>query len=143
MTDWERKCCGTPADEPHMSVCYMIAPLRQKTPRRATEQEQLAARVAELETQLQAVTDVDDAWMAEPLEARITELKHLHNSHEVEINELRAEAQVAILREIVVELRQASWTSADPVEAEVAKGVALAIGRTIERKADRLEAGNG
>lgn len=51
-------------------------------------------------------------------------------------------AKVAILREVVAELRRASWTSADPVEAEVAKGVALAIGRTIERKADELEAGN-
>lgn len=48
-------------------------------------------------------------------------------------------AQVAILREVVAELRRASWTSADPVEAEVAKGVALAIGRTIERKAEALE----
>lgn len=51
-------------------------------------------------------------------------------------------AQVAILREVVAELRRASWTSADPAEAEVAKGVALAIGRTIERKAEALEAGN-
>jgi len=25
MTDWVRKCCGTPADEPHMFDCYMIS----------------------------------------------------------------------------------------------------------------------
>lgn len=84
------------------------------------------------------MTIPNEAWVA------------AHNVADADLDEvLRAaaphiarSAQVAVLREVVAELRRASWTSADPAEAEVAKGVALAIGRTIERKANELEAGD-
>ena len=52
-------------------------------------------------------------------------------------------AQVAILREVVTELKTSKWTSQDTFGDKVAEMVTLHIAQTIERRANELEGDAG